>query len=140
MSPELDIKADLDNLSQVMEMVTDCAAGCGFREDDINRIQVATEEIFVNIVKHAYQDSGNCRISCRQEDDMVVLRFIDHGIPFNPTEVGEPDTESDVQDRPVGGMGIHLVREMMDEISYKRQNGRNVLTIGAAARSDGDGE
>ena len=62
-------------------------------------------------------------------DDHLVFRVIDSGVPFDPTLASEPDLAADLKDRPIGGLGIYLVKRIMDQVSYARKNGKNILSM-----------
>lgn len=92
---------------------------------------LALEEVFANVVMHGYRDSAEHEILVRLavEDGRVVLAVEDDGIPFNPVEVPPVDTSLPLEQRAVGGLGVHLVRSLMGEVEYARQNGRNRLVM-----------
>lgn len=89
---------------------------------------IALDEIYSNIVK--YSHATDIELTCSAADDMVYLTFSDNGVPYNPIEAEQPDITLPVQERPIGGLGIHMVRKMMDYLDYKYENDRNVFTIG----------
>jgi anti-sigma regulatory factor (Ser/Thr protein kinase) len=92
---------------------------------------LALEEVFANIVQHGYRDSGEHEIQVRLAagGDSIVLTLEDDGIPFNPAAYPPADTTSPLEFRPVGGLGVHLVRSVMDEVRYDRIDGRNRLVM-----------
>ena len=69
------------------------------------------------------------QVNWKQDGNEVTVRFIDHGIPFDPLEEREPDQKAAAEEQPVGGPGIFLVREKMDDVEYEYRNGKNILTI-----------
>ena len=101
-------------------------------QDSAFLLMLAAEEIFVNIASYAYDGGeGDARIefSYDEKKDMTELVFSDSGIPFDPTSRPSPDITLKSDDRPIGGLGIHIIRERMDEVVYQYAGGRNVLTI-----------
>ena len=94
-------------------------------------IQLSLEEIFNNILLYAYPDRQAHEISFQfnLENKVLWICIEDDGIPFNLLEVKEPELTTPLQERQVGGLGIHLIRSLMDEISYQRKNNKNILTI-----------
>lgn len=96
------------------------------------QIEVAIEEIFVNIVNYAQlsEDEG-VEVRCEVLDDplRVVVQFLDDGIPFDPLEREDPDVSNTALDERDGGLGIFMVKEMMDNVSYSYEGGKNTLTI-----------
>jgi sigma-B regulation protein RsbU (phosphoserine phosphatase) len=94
-------------------------------------INLALEEILTNVISYGYDDSDEheimIRLSCKGEE--VTAEVEDDGRPFNPLEAAEPDTGKPLEERPVGGLGIHLVRKFMDDVEYKSQQGKNLLVM-----------
>ena len=95
------------------------------------QLTLAIEEAMVNAMTYAYPADTRGSITLEAESDGKHLKFIltDSGNPFDPTSVREADTSSSLDDRPIGGLGIFLVRQLMDSINYERTNGKNILTI-----------
>jgi sigma-B regulation protein RsbU (phosphoserine phosphatase) len=94
-------------------------------------INLALEEIVSNVMLYAYPDtqSGRVMVEAEKFADKIIFTISDSGIAFDPTEQAEPDLTLSVEERPIGGLGIHLVRQIMDEIHYKRLNEKNILTL-----------
>lgn len=94
-------------------------------------LQLVTEEIVVNVVSYAYPDGaeGELEVEISASDEEIKLEFSDSGKPFNPLEKEDPDTTLSAEERPIGGLGIFLVKQMMDDVRYRYENGRNILTI-----------
>ena len=94
-------------------------------------VNVALEEILTNIISYGYTDNKEhdilIRLSCTEGE--VIAEVEDNGRPFNPLEVAEPDTSKPLEDRSVGGLGIHLARKLMDGLAYRRQAGKNLLVL-----------
>lgn len=92
---------------------------------------VALDEVLANVATYAYQGEDRCYIDVRLsfDSDSIVAEIEDDGIAFDPLEAAEPDTTLPLEERPVGGLGIHLVRQLMDEVVYRRDGGRNRLTL-----------
>jgi anti-sigma regulatory factor (Ser/Thr protein kinase) len=97
-----------------------------------NKILLACEEIFVNIVNYAYLDSqtiGEISVCLIITNEQIVIKFIDNGKPFNPLEKSDPDISVPLTEREVGGLGIYMLKKLMDEVLYEFNEGQNVLTI-----------
>ena len=94
-------------------------------------LRLALEEMVVNVMNYAYPEGEEGSVSIQADSDRKEVRFTvtDSGKPFDPTSVLEADTTLDAQNRPIGGLGIHLARKMMDTVSYSRDDGKNVLTL-----------
>ena len=94
-------------------------------------INVALDEILTNIVSYAYNDKAEHKILVRlfSLKDGLKIQVEDEGIAFNPLQRAEPDITKSVMERPIGGLGIHMVRKLVDELKYKRENNKNILTL-----------
>lgn len=97
-----------------------------------NQLNLVVEELFTNIVKYAFNDENKHAILVEfyKEDSYIEIKVIDDGEPFNMTEVkAKPDIEAAVDERKVGGLGIHIVTTIMDDIVYERGNNKNILIL-----------
>lgn len=93
---------------------------------------LALDELLSNTVRCGYADAGaghEIELRFRLQGDVLELRVEDDGAPFDPLTAAEPDTRTSLEERPVGGLGIMLVRKLMDEVVYAREHGKNVLTM-----------
>ena len=95
------------------------------------KLNIAVEEAVVNVMNYAYptDSQGEVRIDADVADDSIVITVSDSGQPFDPTTVEPVDTSLDADDRPIGGLGIHLMRRYTDSLHYERRDGMNVLTM-----------
>ncbi len=125
----LRLPARIESLEPFREFV-DRAAGEAMR-GRFAQIELVLEEVLTNLVRHAYKGGdGEAEVGCEtQPDGAFRLRFTDWGPPFNPLEQSAPDVNAGLEDRQIGGLGIHLVRHAADEVSYRREGGTNVLTV-----------
>ena len=98
----------------------------------LTKFNLVVEEVFVNIVSYAYDDTNTnntVTISINDSDDKTIITFIDSGKHFNPLIKDDPDLSLNVDERPVGGLGIYLVKKMMDNVEYEYKDNKNILTI-----------
>ena len=135
----LELPAENENFEQVTAFVEEHleALGCGGKT--AMQIQMAVEEIFVNVASYAYYpDTGDIRIAIwgTSEPDMVWMRFSDRGIPFNPLEKPDPEISQKAEQREIGGLGIYLVKKFMDSVSYTYENQENTLIFGKKYERD----
>ena len=96
------------------------------------QIDVAVEEIFVNIAHYAYapgKGEATVSVEISEPDSMVTITFKDRGIPYDPTAKIDPDVTLSVEEREVGGLGIFMVKQLMDHMSYEYRDGQNVLHL-----------
>ena len=130
---QLEVTSDKDQLDKVMGFIHGCLGDLGVSETSMMQLELAVEEIFVNIANYAYHPhgSGDVDISCDVVGDRmkVVITFTDEGPEFDPLEREDPDTTLGADERPIGGLGIYLVKNTVDGISYRRETGRNILTV-----------
>lgn len=133
----LKVEARKENLCLVNEYLEHKLGEAGCSRCDVYRVLICGEEIFTNIAQYAYPcsekeremgESGTADIQCLVNKDSITLIFRDRGIAYNPLENPEPDLEMKALERPVGGLGIHLVKSSMDEVRYGRKSGQNILT------------
>ena len=124
--------AKFEHLDDIREFVGDIARVGGFSEKDIYNIQLATDEAASNIIEHAYENKsgGVLELSCGMQGDVITIIMTDHGESFDPNEVPLPDLKADLSDRKIGGLGIFLMRKLMDEVHYEPGPDKgNVLTM-----------
>lgn len=94
------------------------------------KFDVAVEEIFVNICQYAYDSTNNyVDVDIEVKDNCVKITFVDEGIPFNPLERDNPDINLPSDKRKIGGLGIFMVKKIMDNIYYKYRDKKNILTM-----------
>ena len=119
------LPADDANLQNVNDFIH------SFLPDDcdgviLNQIDLAVEEIFVNIAHYAYdQKGGEASVTCGVEGNIITVSFEDSGKPFNPLEKKDPDLTLSAEERSIGGLGIFLTKKFMDKVDYKYENGKN---------------
>lgn len=94
----------------------------------LRKIELASEETIVNIIHHARPENIEIELKIFPKSH-VEITFKDAGPPFNPLQVKPPDQTSPLEEREPGGLGIHLIRQTMDEVRYKREGNRNILTL-----------
>lgn len=122
--------ATIENLALVTEFVEERAARFGLEAKKELGALIALEEAFVNICNHAYPDGeGEVELVCGADGDDFVLEISDCGEPFDVLSLPEPDTVSDIMDRKIGGLGVHFIRNLSDSVSYRRENGQNILMM-----------
>lgn len=123
--------AKLENLESMLGFIRSGAEERGFSSKKMNQVQVASEEALVNVIRYAYPDKdGSVEITYNaKEGKGLVIQIIDWGVPFDPLSLPEPDIDAPIEDREVGGLGIYMMRNIMDEVSYEREGDRNILTL-----------
>ena len=129
---EIVVEATIENLDEVLKFVqehlenADCPLGVQ------NKIEIAVEEIFSNITNYAYApETGNAilRFEVSHNPTEITIAFIDHGIPFDPLAKDDPDVSLPAKQRKIGGLGIYIVKNFMDDVFYEYRDGQNILTL-----------
>ena len=124
--------AELTSLKKILEFLRACAKDARFSTNDLDRLDLVIEEIAVNVIRYAYSGGGigPLQIDCAvlREGELLV-RIADRGAPFDPLTKPDPDRQLVLQDRPVGGLGVFLVKQLVSAISYARSDGWNRLSL-----------
>ena len=116
----------------VVEFVEEELSNHDCSDRALYQVEVAIEEILVNIVSYAgLSDADGVEVRCEVIDDplRVVVQFLDGGVPFDPLAKADPDTSPEALQEREGGLGIFMVKQMMDDVSYSYEDGKNTLTI-----------
>jgi serine/threonine-protein kinase RsbW len=124
--------AKFEFLDEIRDYVGNIARESGFGDKDVYNIQLATDEAASNIMEHAYENrpDGVLELSCGVEGDTIKIILTDRGDPFDPSEIPLPDLKADLSDRKIGGLGIFLMRKLMDEVHYETNGDKsNTLTM-----------
>ncbi|MBE7555100.1 MAG: ATP-binding protein [Anaerolineales bacterium] len=135
----LQTTAELKNLSQIRDFVEMAAKRLGFEPDLIPNVQLAVDEATTNVMLHGYQgQGGSLEVELERIGGDLVVRLRDEAPPFDPTTVPAPDFTLPLAKRPVGGLGIYLVRRAMDEVIHRvTAAGGNELTLVKHDAADG---
>jgi serine/threonine-protein kinase RsbW len=121
-----------DSLVKISEFVTHAATVAGLGSTAVYAVEMAVDEACTNIIEHAYggEGRGNIECKCQINDGELTVILRDHGCPFDPSSVPEPDIEASLEDREEGGLGLYLIRKLMDEVHFEfTSDAGNVLTI-----------
>lgn len=123
--------AKFEFLDEIRDFVGNIARDGGFGDKDIYNIQLATDEAASNIIEHAYEgvNDGLLELSCGMQGDAIRIILVDHGEPFDPSVVPTPDLKADLSERKIGGLGIFLMRKLMDEVHYDSRPEQNSNTL-----------
>ena len=123
--------AKFDNLPMMLTAVRDFLTKHEIISETCEEIALATEEILVNIITYGYPETpGDIELHCRiTPDRKLVMEIADWGIPFDPRCIPEPNINLPLEDREDGGLGIWIVRNLTEELHYRRENEKNILTL-----------
>lgn len=127
---EVRLPARLENLGNILQSVLSAAGREGLDGTSMNHIELCAEEAIVNICNYAYPEgNGEVEVRCKDDDDLFVIEIVDSGIPFDVTGLAQPDTTAPLSERQIGGLGIFFMKKMMDDVRYRRENDRNILSL-----------
>ena len=124
--------AQFQYLDEIRDFVGTIARNNDFTDKEIYNIQLAADEAASNIIEHAYEGvkDGVIDVSCGVKNDVITIIMIDYGESFDPAAVPLPDLKADLSERKIGGLGIFLMRKLMDEVHYEtRRDKSNILTM-----------
>ena len=122
---------DISTIPKLHAYVEAVAEDVGFDMSGLMSLNLALEEAVVNVMSYAYPEGqkGDVHIEASCDHDYLTFTIRDSGQPFDPTQKAAANTTLSLEERPVGGLGIHLVRQLMDKVSYEYTDGQNVLTL-----------
>jgi serine/threonine-protein kinase RsbW len=131
---ELTVESKLENLTRIAEFITQTMENYGIHNmKDIYAVQLSVDEAATNIIQHAYpnQNGGPIEITCMLSDSgsEFTVNITDWGRPFDPTGAPTPDTQSGINERKVGGLGITFMKKFMDTVKYERIKDKNLLIL-----------
>ena len=128
----LKIEANVDKLDEVLAFVDEKLESYDCSPKIQMQIDVAVEELFVNIAHYAYnpgKGSAEISVEIQEEPLSVIITFMDGGMPYDPLKKPDPDVTLPAEERQIGGLGIYMVKKSMDDVSYEYKDGKNILTI-----------
>ncbi len=133
MSTELRLKVETrhDELDRVSAAIEDFALEADWPLDLAFKVNLALEEVVINVMNYGHDDGlHEIDIILTTEEDSLTIEIVDDGRPFDPLhDAPIPDVNAELEERNIGGLGIHLVRKMMDDVQYRREEGKNRLTL-----------
>lgn len=123
---------DISEVSRLYEFIEEVGNDFSLTPDIVFNLNLVLEEAVVNIINYAYpkEDHQHIYLSAKMRDDSIVLVLTDTGKEFDPTAAPEADVTLSADEREIGGLGIFLIRQIMNEVKYERIEGKNVLTLG----------
>jgi serine/threonine-protein kinase RsbW/sigma-B regulation protein RsbU (phosphoserine phosphatase) len=127
----LTIHNDLAEISRIAPIIDAFCADNGLGDELAHAVNLSLDELLTNTISYGYEDAGRheIQVDLSVASGGLTVRLRDDARAFDPTEAAEPDLDADIDERAVGGLGIHIVRAMMDDIRYSRIDGHNLLTL-----------
>jgi anti-sigma regulatory factor (Ser/Thr protein kinase) len=131
MMMHLILKNRLTEIPHVAQLVTEFGEKRHFSGELVHDVNLVLEEILSNIILYGYEDAKlhQIELELQYNEQELELKIQDDAKAFNPLDVPEPDLDLPLEDRPIGGLGIYLMRSLMDVLNYRRSQGKNVLTL-----------
>lgn len=125
------VNASTKNLSTIREFVSRHAEEQGFSAQKVADIQLAVDEAYTNIIKHAYKNDSTKEVIINLEfdDDKMIVTLTDRGVGFDIEKYKRPDLKRQIEKKKRGGMGVYLIRKLMDEVTYNVKNQKNILRM-----------
>jgi anti-sigma regulatory factor (Ser/Thr protein kinase) len=123
--------AELESLSVFREFISDCCAKFKIPDGTVFDLKLAVDEACTNIIEHGYKgmDPGSIILAFRIESDRILVQITDIGHIFEPADAPKPDVEAALEDRELGGLGLYLIYQTMDNIDYQASDDGNTLTF-----------
>ena len=127
----LKFPASFEYLDDIRDYIGQKAHIAGFTDKEVYSIQLAADEAVSNIIEHAYKglSDASFELTCIFENNRLIITLLDHGKSFDLTKVVNPDLRADLSKRKIGGLGIYLMRKLMDEVRYEVTASGNLLTL-----------
>ena len=128
---KFELKNDLSELKTLHRHLNNWGGDIGLMADSISRINICLDELFTNIVSYGLEDDLEHKIefTLNSDNNLVIINIEDDGIAFNPLEKVDPDFPADIESAKIGGLGILIIRKLMDNVCYERKQGKNKLTM-----------
>ena len=134
---ELNVKATIENISQVTGNIEDFLRRKGFTDETVFDVRLAVDEAITNVIQHGYEGKeGLIHIRCEVSTREIVLVVEDSAKPFNLSSVEEPRLSDSLEKRQIGGLGVYLIKKKMDQVTHEFKNGKNILTMKKRVATD----
>ena len=128
---KFELKNELSELNALNRHLNTWGGAIGLADNSIARINICLDELFTNIVLYGFDDDGEhiVKFALQGDSNFVVINIEDDAKPFNPLEKVDPDFPENVEEAKIGGLGILIIRKIMDNVTYERSQGKNKLTM-----------
>lgn len=119
------------SLDAIRRFAAQAAREAGLNDDEIYAVQLAVDEACSNIIEHGYggEERGEIECQCTIEPDRFIVTIQDQGARFDPTQATEPDVHCELEKRPIGGLGLYLIRRLMDDVEFETSERGNTLRL-----------
>ncbi len=128
---QFSVANDLREIAVAADRIDEFCSVHGIPPATAYAVNLSVDELLTNTISYGFEDSEQHRIDLmiRLDGDVLALEISDDGVEFEPDSSEDPDTDASIEDRPIGGLGIFLTRQMMDSFDYRRDEGRNIVTL-----------
>ncbi|KAB2909760.1 MAG: ATP-binding protein [Ignavibacteriales bacterium] len=135
------IQNKIEETVAVADYVESTTRSVGFSDKEVYDILIALDEVLANITYYAYSEgtTGEIEIEVSFKDDVLQIKFIDSGVEFNPLAKKDPDLSVSIENRAVGGLGIYIVKKLMDSVTYSREGKKNIFIISKKLNGESNG-
>ena len=131
--PSIKLPATMENLDRMLEFVLDGVSNYEIAtKNSLKKLRLVCEEMLTNIMEYGYpEQTGQIKIIYQVmiAEKKVVIKIIDQGVPFNPNNYKKPNLTASIEERDIGGLGIHIAKRIVDQMNYERSSGQNILTL-----------
>ena len=127
----LSVTNDAKEVSMLAERIEDFCAAQSLTPAVIHAVNLSLDELLTNTINYGYTDSDEhvIEVSIRLEPGVIIVQLVDDGIAFDPFALPPPDIDAPLETRPIGGLGVFFVRQLMTDVDYRRVDGRNIVTL-----------
>jgi anti-sigma regulatory factor (Ser/Thr protein kinase) len=127
----LELLADMAGLEKADKSLDELALAVQLPEETLFQVRLVLEEVLMNVISYGAGDGAvpHVQLNMAQKDGTLSMEIADNGIAFDPLQLPAPDLDAEIDDRPIGGLGIFLVRELMDSVTYRRDGDWNRLVV-----------
>ncbi len=130
MKKELVITNEVSEIAKIVPFIEELAEQFSLPTELIFNLNLVLEEALTNVILYAYSEKGqDIYLSVEKKDNILIFTLTDKGEEFDPTKTEDPDVTLEAEERPIGGLGIFLIKNIMDEVEYQRIEGQNVFTL-----------
>ncbi|KAA6187756.1 ATP-binding protein [Thiohalocapsa marina] len=128
---KLVLKNDLSELQRLAQWLEACGEAEAVDPKTLFNFNLALDELVTNVVSYAYPEGGEHAFSVElwREGGRLIAMLVDDGVPFNPLEIAEPELDTTLDERKIGGLGVHFVRKLLDDVRYSHEDGRNHVRL-----------
>jgi serine/threonine-protein kinase RsbW len=127
----MSVEASTEHLAKVRNFVAKHATECGFKKQDVADIRLAVDEAYTNIIKHSYNYDKNKSVDIElgYNGNEFWVSLLDTGEAFDPNSYSEPDVRQQIKNKKSGGVGVYLIKKLMDDVRYSNKGSRNIIRM-----------